>query len=284
MNEIRTLFVLLLVIVLLIDLQGASTSTIKITSTHDSRLPMLRALLIDDEPLAREEMHRLLAAHPEVTIVGEADDVPSARTRLAAGGYDLVFLDIDLGGGGTGFDLVPQVIPEARIIFVTAHNNFALRAFEVNALDYLLKPVSAPRLAASLTRITAPAADSQLSTLNAPLPTLSADDRVFLKNDRGARFVPLADLAVVNSCDNYSEVFVADGSHFLVRRSLKAWESALPAENFVRVHRQAIVNLAHIERVADPDGETPSVILRGVKQPIACSHRLSPELRRRIAK
>ena len=241
---------------------------------------MLKALIIDDEELAREEMRRLLGAHPDVTIVGEADEVPAARTRLAASGYDLVFLDIDLGGGN-GFELVPHVAPDARIVFVTAHNNFALRAFEVNALDYLLKPVAPARLAESLRRL-APAEAGAAEWPERPLGALAASDRVFLKNDRGARFVPLADLAAVVSCDNYSEVFVADGAHYLVRRSLKSWESALPAETFVRVHRQALVNLAQIERIADPDGDAPSLILRGVKQPIASSHRLSPELRRRI--
>ena len=113
---------------------------------------MPRALLIDDEELAREELRRLLSAHPDVEIVGEADEVPAGRTRLAVADYDLVLLDIQLAGG-SGFDLVPHVAPSARIIFVTAHNEFAIRAFEVNALDYLLKPVSPTRLAASLARL-----------------------------------------------------------------------------------------------------------------------------------
>ena len=92
----------------------------------------------------------------------------------------------------------------------------------------------------------------------------------------------LGDLAAIVSCDNYTEVYLADGSHFLVRRSLKIWETALPAEMFVRVHRQALVNLALIERIDGFDGETPSLQLRGVKRPVACSHRLTPELRRRV--
>jgi two-component system LytT family response regulator len=243
---------------------------------------MPRALLIDDEDLAREEMRRLLTAHPGIAIVGEADAVPAARVRLAQADYDLVLLDIQLAGG-SGFDLVPHVSPAARIIFVTAYDQFAVRAFEVNALDYLLKPVSPARLGTTLHRL-APAAAPAAEAADYPLGTLTADDRVFLKNDRGARFVPLADLAAVTSADNYSEVFVTDGSHFLVRRSLKIWEAALPAATFVRVHRQALVNLARIERIGNPDGETPTLILRGVKQPIACSHRLSPELRRRLVK
>ena len=86
----------------------------------------------------------------------------------------------------------------------------------------------------------------------------------------------------MTSCDNYSEVFVSDASRFLVRRSLKAWESALPSELFVRVHRQALVNLTQIDRIHDPDGDTPMLFMRGVKTAVTCSHRLTPELRRRL--
>ncbi len=247
---------------------------------------MPRALLIDDEYLAREELRRLLGAHPEITIVGEADHPSTARELLAQPGYDLVFLDIDLGGGN-GFDLVPHVSPAARIAFVTAHNEYAVRAFEINALDYLLKPVAPARLAATVARLmppAAPAAPEAGDTSERPLGTLAAGDRVFLKNDRGARFVPLADLAAIVSSDNYTDVYVADGSHFFVRRSLKAWESALPADIFVRVHRQALVNLAQLDRIDTPDGETPTLHLRGMKQSVACSHRLAPDLRRRLTK
>jgi two-component system LytT family response regulator len=237
---------------------------------------MLKALLIDDEISARTDLRLLLEAHASVKIVGEAALLADARALLAGADYDLVFLDIQLIGG-TGFDLVPAVRPGARIIFVTAHDQFALRAFEVNALDYLVKPVMPARLAAALQRLAAPApADAP------PASAFTAGDRVLLKSDRGARFVPLADLAAILANDNYTDVFVADGAHFLMRRSLKAWEAALPVEQFARVHRQALVNLQHIERIDGPDGDTPALRLRGVKQAITCSHRLSPELRRRL--
>ena len=242
---------------------------------------MLRTLIIDDEALAREEMRRLLSAHDDVSIVGEAEEVPAAKRRLATPDYDLVLLDVQLAGG-TGFDLVPEVASSARIIFVTAHDRFALRAFEVNALDYLLKPVSAARLASSLARAQTPPTNGASESADAPLGSLRPTDRVFLKNQQGARFVALNDVAAVVSCDNYSEVFVADGSHFLVRRSLKAWEGALPTEAFVRVHRQVLVNLGQVERIEQLDGDVPALWLRGVKRSVTCSHRLSPELRRRI--
>jgi two-component system LytT family response regulator len=235
---------------------------------------MIRALLIDDEPPACEILRTLLTEHGGVTVVAEAGTLAAARTRLAAGDYDLVFLDIQLRGG-TGFDLVPAVRPGARIIFVTAFDAHAIRAFEVNALDYLLKPVSPARLAAALQRF-APAPTAGSAT------PFADGDRVYLKGERSARFVPLAELSALVASDNYTEVHVADGARFLVRRSLKAWEAILPAATFLRVHRQILVNLAQVERIDAPDSDTPALHLRGFRQPVVCSHRLSPELRRRL--
>jgi two-component system LytT family response regulator len=252
---------------------------------------MLRALLIDDEPAARDDLRDMLAAHPEVTVVGEAGLLPAARTLLARDDYDLVFLDVQLRGG-TGFDLAPHVREGAAIVFVTGFERFAVRAFEVNALDYLVKPVAAERLAATLRRLSLTVAASAAGTVDAgegtppaPLPLIfSTDDRVFLKNDRVARLVPVTELSAIIARENYTDAVLADGSRFFLRRTLKAWEESLPADLFLRVHRTTLVNLRHIERIADPDGETPQLHLRGVPDPVACSHRLSPELRRRLGK
>lgn len=240
---------------------------------------MFRTLIIDDEPLAREEMHRLLGEQAAINVVGEADDIASAQKRLATHDYDLVFLDIDLGGGN-GFDLVRHVHPAARIIFATAHNEFAVRAFEINALDYLLKPVLAKRLTTSLDRLkqTAPAVDVSEPSL----PALDDNDRVLLKNDRGVRFVMLAHIAAITASDNYTDVSIVDGSHFLVRRPLSAWEAALPAAAFLRVHRQTIINLGQIERMDAPSGGQPTLRMRGMSAPVQCSHRRAPELRRHL--
>ncbi|GAB5559234.1 MAG: LytTR family DNA-binding domain-containing protein [Synoicihabitans sp.] len=242
---------------------------------------MFRTLIIDDEPLAREEMHRLLGEQTAVTIVGEADDVPSAQKRLAIHDYDLVFLDIDLGGG-SGFDLVSHVRPGARIIFATAHNEFALRAFEINALDYLLKPIAAARLTESIARLVGEPVAAPVDVSEPSLPPLADTDRVLLKNDRGVRFVPLGDLVAIVSSDNYTDVAVADGSHFLVRRPLSAWEEALSGDSFLRVHRQAIINLDQIERMDSPPGGQLTLQMRGMNEPVLCSHRRAAELRRQV--
>lgn len=235
---------------------------------------MIRALLIDDEAIARDALGALLRAHPEITVVGSAATAAQAQEALARGDYDVVFLDIQLRGGN-GFDLVPHVRVGAEIIFVTAHDEFALRAFEVNAVDYLLKPVHPERLARSVQRI----GGASLPVAEPALPRLRDDDTVFLKLDAGARFVALANIGAVLSCENYTEVLLGTGEKLLVRRTLKAWEETLPRPPFARAHRQALVNLARLVRVEDDGGDGPLLHLAGLGAPLRASRREWPALK-----
>lgn len=240
---------------------------------------MPQALLIEDESTARADLRAKLAAHPDVNIVGEAATVRSARTLLARSDYDLVFLDIQLVGGNS-FDLVPDVRPGARIIFVTAHDDHAVRAFEVNALDYLLKPVAPERLAAALRRLVpAPAADAEA----APGLPLRPDDTVYLRTGQRARFAPLADISLITAQDNYSEVRLADGTKMLLRKSLKAWEDTLPATHFMRVHRTQIMNLARVTRYERDSDEHTLLHVQGVSEPVPASRERWKDLRDRLS-
>ena len=242
---------------------------------------MPRALLIDDEVSARRDLRALLGAHPAVTIVGEAALIDEARALLRRDDYDLVFLDIQLLGG-SGFDLVPDVRPEARIIFVTAFDQFALRAFEVNALDYLRKPLRVARLAEALRRVV-PVAASASEPTPPSLPTLLPTDLLSVKTGPGAtRFVRVADIVVLTSQDNYSEVRLASGEHFLVRQTLAAWEERLPATHFLRVHRQTILNLAHVEGFEHETAEITLLRVAGLAEPIRARRQHWPDIRARL--
>jgi two-component system LytT family response regulator len=209
------------------------------------------AVLVDDEPLARMELRRLLKAHPRVNIVGEAGTMADARVLLGQAAYDLVFLDVQLRGG-SGFDLLDSLRPEAQVVFVTAYDRFALRAFEVNALDYLLKPVAAARLAATLQRLGDNRMVTPPVTPAAPVSTeqkMTMEDRVFVRTGTATRFVPVASICAVRSNENYTELMLSNGEILLVLRTLKSWEETLPADNFVRIHRQALVNLAQVKAI-----------------------------------
>jgi two-component system LytT family response regulator len=255
---------------------------------------VIRALLIDDETTARDDLRAKLAVHPEVAILAEAATFNSARTLLARTDYDLVFLDIQLIGGNS-FDLVPDVSPAARIVFVTAYDSYALRAFEINALDYLLKPVVPARLAATLRRLAlapapapgelpAPAASSSSSVPEAPAgPALRVDDTVFLRSGQRARFAPVMEISVISAHDNYSEVQLADGAKIFLRKSLKAWEDTLPATHFMRVHRTQIVNLARVTRYERDRDEHTLLTVEGAADRIAASRDRWSDLRARLA-
>jgi len=243
---------------------------------------MLQALLIDDEISARSDLKAKLQAHPEIAIVGEAATVRAARARLAQNDYDLVFLDVQLIGG-EGFELVPDVRDGAKIIFVTAHDRYALRAFEINALDYLLKPVSPARLAASIGRIGVPLPTESSEADGPPNGPLRHDDTVYLRSGLRARFAQVADIRGIAACDNYSEVMLADGAKILLRKTLKAWDDALPRTHFMRVHRTQIVNLGHVVRYQRDQAEHTLLYVDGVTAPIPASRDRWPDLRARLA-
>lgn len=250
---------------------------------------MKRLLLIDDEPNARDALRTLLAPYRDIEIVGEAGTLIDARLQLARSGYDLVLLDIQLRGG-SGFDLVPLVRSGARIVFVTAHDEHAVRAFTVNALDYLLKPVEPERLAAALARLDSAAANnSQPSALSSQLstpPPLALDDRVHLKLGSGTeRFVRVGEIRCIQSEENYTAVHIgAPAERLLVRRTLQSWEDQLPSAHFVRVHRQTLVNAAHVHGVARVTVDVSHVTVQGIDQPVVASQRYLAELRQRLAR
>lgn len=193
----------------------------------------MRALIVDDERLARVELRRLLGAHPEVEIVGEARHAEEARTLIAELDPDLLFLDIQMPAG-TGFDLLEQLEEVPDVIFTTAYDQWAIKAFEVNALDYLMKPVDPKRLAAALVRVK-------------PKPAAKKLTQVFVRDGERCWIVPIGGIMLLESEGNYTRL------HFgkerpLIRRSLAALEAQLDPAAFFRASRQAIVNLGWIEK------------------------------------
>lgn len=199
----------------------------------------MRTLIVDDERLARAELRRLLAAHPEVEIVGEASHAEEARARIAELAPDLLLLDIEMPGEDA-FALLASLDAAPAVIFTTAFDAHAVRAFEVSALDYLLKPIEPARLAAALARAVA------------PRPAAAVTDRVFVRHGERCWFVRLSDVAVIASEGNYARLDVPGEP--LVARSLAYLEARLGA-GFFRASRQHLVNLKLVESVEPgPDG------------------------------
>ncbi|ACB74402.1 LytR/AlgR family response regulator transcription factor [Opitutus terrae] len=243
---------------------------------------MLRALIVDDEPPARDLLRRLLAVHADhVEIVGEARSVADAAEKYQRLRPDLVFLDIQMPRED-GFALLPRLgAPAPAVIFVTAYDAFAVRAFEVNAVDYLLKPVAPDRLARALARVAAPIATATIAPAPAIAP-LHATDTVFLQSDRGIRTATVAAITHIEAEENYTRVHLTDGPPVLIRRTMAEWESVLPVDLFVRVERSLLLNRAAIQRVDRISRDVAHAHVAGRAGPLALARRASLRLRRSL--
>jgi two-component system, LytTR family, response regulator len=206
----------------------------------------MKALLIDDERLARNELRRLLATFPEIEIAGEASQPKQAREQIAALTPDLLFLDVQMPGE-TGIDFLAALEPPVpHVIFTTAYDEFAVKAFELNALDYLLKPVDPARLAAAVNRI--PGLKQSSSLKPAPAGRLGCTDKVFVREGEKCWFVEVGQIRLLESEGNYTRVHFGDAQPQLFR-SLNAMEERLDEKFFFRANRRQIINTAWIASI-----------------------------------
>jgi two-component system, LytTR family, response regulator len=234
----------------------------------------LRALIIDDERLARSALRRLLSAHPEVKIIGEAANPDEAIRAIEKTSPDILFLDVEMPGG-SGFDLLEKLEDVPAVIFTTAYDEYAVRAFEVSALDYLVKPITAPRLAAALGRAQKALAAILKERSNIEDP--STVHQIFVRDGDRCWIVRLADISLLESEGNYTRLHFS-GNAPLIFRSLTAIEQRLSPATFFRANRSQIVNLSWIEAAEnDTDGRL-SIKLRNGKQ-VEVSRRQSRSLK-----
>ena len=241
----------------------------------------LRVLIVDDARLARRELRTLLAAIPWVECVGEADDVPAAREAILREQPDLVLLDVQMPSG-EGFDVLDGLETVPMVVFVTAYDQYAVRAFETNALDYLVKPVEAGRLQAALERgrerLAAPAAPAATDSVR---DALGADDQVFLRDGERCWFVALGEIRKVVVDGNYARLWFRDQNAVLAR-SLSTLEARLSPALFFRANRNTLVNLRRVRAIEPSLGDGYDLTLDDGSQ-VEVSRRQARELRERLA-
>ncbi len=209
----------------------------------------MKTVLIDDEPIARRELARLLREHPEVEVVGEAGDAEEAKRCIERTDPELLFLDVRMPGA-SGFDLLEQLDEVPRVVFTTAYDHFAARAFDVDAADYLLKPVDPTRLAVAVERAQrALAADVPSSQ-----PSPDTPQRIFVREGERCWFVDLAEVELFEANGNGSRVVFGDQSP-PIRRTLASLERRLDPNLFFRANRSQIVSLRHVAQVEPWFGE-----------------------------
>ncbi len=208
----------------------------------------MRAIIIDDERLARTELKKLLQEFPEVEVIDEAANADEGIAKIESLQPDLIFLDIQMPGK-TGFDMLAQLEKTPEVIFTTAYDEYALKAFEVNALDYLLKPVEPKRLADAIHKLqSAESREPKGEGVFTNNSLLTENDQVFVKDGERCWFVKLSDIRLFESVGNYAKVFFGNNKP-LILKSLNALEERLDEKTFFRANRKHIVNLRLIEKI-----------------------------------
>lgn len=238
----------------------------------------IRAVLVDDEQGARMHLAERLAAHPGIEIVGEADRAMAAIDLIQRLKPDVVFLDVQMPGG-TGFSLLPllgDMCPPPEVVFVTAYDKYALKAFEANALDYLTKPVSPPRLAVTVARLqnlflASGAAPKDEADASAPPRPLEMRDLVLLREKTSLRMVEAGEICAVEADADYTHIFLADGGKAFLRKRMNQWEEELPTPPFCKTSRRLLLNTQRIMKIVANDRESAEVHLQGIEKPFLLS-------------
>ncbi|WP_400191654.1 LytR/AlgR family response regulator transcription factor [Hymenobacter sp. B81] len=223
----------------------------------------MKILIVDDSRLARQELRHLLQRHPDVQVVGEARHADEAQAQLVQLQPEVLLLDIHMPGR-SGFELLASLDQAPHVIFTTAFDQYAIQAFEVNALDYLLKPVDEQRLATALAKARAALVAEAEAPAEPPAgrSLLRETDQVFVKDGERCWFVRLADVKLLEVADNYTRVHFHDVRP-LITRSLQHLEARLDPQVFFRANRQQIINLKWVEQVEPWFSNSLKITLRG---------------------
>lgn len=223
----------------------------------------MKAIIIDDERLARQELKNLLSAYSEIQIVGEANNAEAAVEQIKQLKPDVIFLDIQMPGKN-GFELLEEISGVPEVVFVTAYDEYAIRAFEVNALDYLLKPVQPIRLGETIKKLLNKDS-SEKAENKEQTQALNDDDQVFVKDGDKCWFVKLSDIRLFESEGNYVRVHF-DKNRPLILRSLNNLDERLNNKTFFRASRKHIVNLKWVESIENWFNGGLMVKLKGGEQ------------------
>jgi two-component system LytT family response regulator len=235
----------------------------------------IKAIIVDDdERLARVNLKKLVLPHPEIEIVGEASSCQSAIDMINMYNPQLIFLDIQLSGE-TGFDLLEMIDNSIKIIFVTAYDEYAIRAFEVNAIDYLLKPVNPERLKVAIDRVV-----SKETAQKSETKSYEYSDSIYVHlNNYASRFIKINSISFIEPVGNYSKIVTLEGKHCLVLKTLKQWQEELPDNNFVRIHRKSIVNIEHVDHIEKKSNTRHIAFLKNMPEPLEVSRRYAKKLK-----
>ncbi|MFH0736785.1 MAG: LytTR family DNA-binding domain-containing protein [bacterium] len=233
-----------------------------------------RTLIVDDEKFARADLKVMLSAFPTIEIIGEAKNISTAVEAIKQLKPDLIFLDIQFPGE-TGFELFERIDVFSKVIFVTAYDEYAIRAFDVNACDYLIKPVNPKRLALAINRL-----QENIKESFNPNVVLTNHDSIYLQINYKYYFVKLNSIIKISSADHFTEITTTKGLKGLTTKHLCEWESSLPKQTFIKIHRTTIININYVEKIEKNSNYALYVKMKDISQPIPISRRYAPIIKK----
>ncbi len=245
--------------------------------------PKFKAIIVDDEKLARLDLRNVLSSFEEMEIIGEANNLSSAEQLIHKLHPNLVFLDVQLRGE-SGFSLFDKIefspkgkLPELDFVFVTAYDKYAFRAFDVNALDYLLKPVSPERIRQMIDKL------SYIRSGNTDhFHSLNFDDVIFLLLNTKYRFLKISSVVAITSNADYTFIYTDDKTRSVTRKTMKEWENRLPEDHFCRIHRETIINLSYLSNMSSSLSGSNKVFLDGFEEPFLISRRYAAKIKKKF--
>jgi len=236
-------------------------------------------IVLDDNPLSREQLIEILSTYENLRICADVGDFNTALQLFKERHYDIAFLDVQLDEDHTSFELVKFISPATNIIFTTGYDQFAIRAFEVNAKDYIVKPIVPERIDVSIKRVMGDSV-TRVDGSEEVKEAFKTDDTIWLDAGDKQAMVPFSNLTMWSSQENYSDVYTVEGECYTVRRSLRKWEEILPEHLIIRVNRQLLVNAMHVKKITRTMGKH-KVYVEGFEEPFDLSRRNSKEAKQK---
>ncbi len=237
-------------------------------------MSVLSVIIVDDEYLARVNLIKHLEVFENISVIGEADSCKTAIQVIEKQKPHLIFLDIQLLGE-SGFDILDKINSDIQTIFVTAYDEYAIRAFEVNAIDYLLKPINPERLALAISRIKKEAPPVSISK-----EKFNYEDSVYVNlNAKKSKFVKIKHIQFISSCGNYTRLHLVGGYSPIILKTMKQWLEELPLNSFIRIHHSTIININFVEKIEKIGYNRHYLILNNLKEPLPISRRYMVNLK-----
>ena len=238
-----------------------------------------RVLVVEDDLMTQELIKEQLKNFEALEVVGSADSLLSAKQMIDDENPEIIFLDIDLNGASS-FDLIPYVKPTCKVVFITASPNQAVKAFEVNATDYILKPISLERLNKTVAKITDQMNEGEEEDFTSDNSKFKLDQMIMVNAEHKMVLIKVKDINYISAYGNYTKVFLDDGKMYVTYGSIKNWMARLPKDAFFQIHRSTIVNLLNVIKIDKWTNDTGRMYLKHISEPFEISRNFFSELKK----